>query len=132
MTTTFQIGAIGPAILVLYLIGSRVLALWLTRGRSEDTDGFFLGKRNFVWPVIGFSLFATNMSGASFVGLTGASYHSGIPVYSYEWMAAVIPVILIFFILPFGLRSPVFTIPEFLERRYDRRSRFALRCRPSS
>ena len=121
----FEITWIDLSILILYLVGSRVLALWLTRGKSGDSSGFFLGGRNFAWPVIGFSLFATNMSGASFVGLAGAGYNSGISVYSYEWMAAVILVIFIFFILPFYLRSNVFTMPEFLERRFDRRLRYA-------
>ena len=83
------------------------------------------GLGNFAWPVIGFSLFATNMLGASFVGLAGAGYNSGISVYSHEWMAAIILVIFIFFILPFYLRSNVFTMPEFLERRFDRRLRYA-------
>ena len=120
----FQVSAIDLTILVAYLVLSRVFALWLVRGKSNDTDGFFLGGRNFVWPLIGFSLFATNMSGGSFVGLAGAGYSSGIAVYSYEWMAAVILVFFILFILPFYLRTRIFTMPEFLERRYDRRSRY--------
>ena len=124
MISEFEVTWIDLTILIVYLIGSRILAIWLVSGKSGDTDGFFLGGRNFVWPLIGFSLFATNMSGASFVGLAGAGYSSGIAVYSYEWMAAVILIIFIFFILPFYLRSGVFTMPEFLERRYDRRTRY--------
>ena len=124
----FQIHPIDLTILIVYLIASRWLPLWLTRGSTQDTDSFFLGGRNFVWPLIGFSLFATNMSGASFVGLAGAGYSSGISVYSYEWMAAIILVIFIFFLLPFYIRTGVFTMPEFLERRYDRRARIGLTC----
>ncbi len=126
MPGEFQISTIDFSILIAYLLISRFIALWLVRGKSKNTDGFFLGGRNFIWPLIGFSLFATNMSGASFVGLAGAGYASGISVYSYEWMAAVILVIFILFILPFYLRSKVFTMPEFLERRFDRRSRYFL------
>jgi len=121
---SFDIHGIDVAILVGYLIVSRALALWIVRGRAAGTDGFFLGGRNLTWPLIGFSLFATNMSGSSFVGLAGAGYSSGIAVFSYEWMAAVILVLFVFFLLPFYLRSRVFTMPEFLERRFDRRSRF--------
>lgn len=124
MPGQFQVSAIDLTILIAYLILSRVLALWIVRGGSKDTDGFFLGGRNFIWPLIGFSLFATNMSGGSFVGLAGAGYSSGIAVYSYEWMAAVILVFFILFLLPFYLRTKIFTMPEFLERRYDRRSRY--------
>ena len=121
----FEITNIDLAVVAIYLIASRAVPLWLTRGGQGDTDGFFLGGRNFIWPMIGFSLFATNMSGASFVGMAGAGYTNGIAVFSYEWMAAVILVIFIFFLLPFYLRSGVFTMPEFLERRYDRRLRYA-------
>lgn len=124
MPGQFEVSAIDLTILVGYLILSRLLALWLTRGGAKDSDGFFLGGRNFVWPLIGFSLFATNMSGGSFVGLAGAGYSSGIAVYSYEWMASVILVFFILFVLPFYLRTRIFTMPEFLERRYDRRSRY--------
>ena len=74
---------------------------------------------------MGLSLFATNMSGSSFIGLAGAGYNQGIAVYSYEWMAVVVLIFFVFFILPFYLRSGVFTMPEFLEKRYDRRSRMA-------
>jgi len=78
--------------------------------------------------MIGFSLFATNMSGSSFVGLAGAGYSGGIAVYSYEWMAAIILIFFIFFLLPFYIKSGVFTMPEFLERRYDHRVRRIFSC----
>ncbi len=125
MPGSFEVAPIDLAILVGFIVMIRVLALWLVRGKSEDASGFFLGGRDFSWPLIGFSLFATNMSGASFVGMAGAGYKSGISVYSYEWMAALILVVFVIFLLPFYLRSGVFTMPEFLERRFDRRSRFA-------
>ena len=121
----FEITTLDLAVVGIYLVLSRVIPLWLTRGKQGDTDGFFLGGRNFTWPLIGFSLFATNMSGASFVGMAGAGYTNGIAVFSYEWMAAIILVVFIFFLLPFYLRSGVFTMPEFLERRYDSRLRYA-------
>ncbi len=125
MSERFDITGLDIGILVGYLILSRLIPLWLNRGGGDDSDGYFLGGRNFTWPLIGFSLFATNMSGASFVGLAGAGYNSGISVYSYEWMAAIILILFVFFILPFYLRSEVFTMPQFLEERYDRRSRLA-------
>ncbi|MGH3090690.1 MAG: sodium:solute symporter family transporter [Rubrobacteraceae bacterium] len=65
------------------------------------------------------------MSGATYVGLAGAGYSRGISVFAYEWMTTVILVIFIFFILPFYLRSEVFTLPEFLSKRYDQRSQLA-------
>lgn len=124
MSERFDISGIDIGILIAYLILSRIIPLVLS-GKKEDADDYFLGGRNFVWPLIGFSLFATNMSGASFVGLAGAGYSQGISVYSYEWMTSVILVIFIFFILPFYLRSGAFTMPQFLGQRYDQRSRLA-------
>ena len=121
---TFNVGPVDIGILIGYLILSRAFALWITRGGNSDSDGFFLGGRKLTWPLIGFSLFATNMSGASFVGLAGEGYNTGISVYSYEWMAAIILIFFVLFVLPFYLRSKVYTMPEFLERRYDRRSRY--------
>ena len=59
------------------------------------------------------------------MGLAGAGYNQGISVYAYEWMTTVILVIFIFFLLPFYLRSRVYTLPEFLERRFDGRARIA-------
>ena len=92
---------------------------------SSESEDYFLGGRNFLWPFVGLSLVATNMSGATFVGLAGGAYDQGISIYAYEWMAAVVLALFIFFILPFYLRSQVFTLPEFLERRFDHRSRKA-------
>ena len=104
MPESFEVSAIDLAILILWIVATRVAALWMVRGKSEDADGFFLGGRDFIWPLIGFSLFATNMSGASFVGMAGAGYGSGISVYSYEWMAAVILVVFVIFLLTFDLK----------------------------
>ncbi len=123
MFRQIEITYIDIGILIAYLILSKLIPLWLTRNKNEDSEGFFLGGKNFVWPMIGFSLFATNMSGASFVGLAGAGYSQGISVYSYEWMAALILIIFIFFLLPFYIKSGVFTMPQFLEKRYDYRLR---------
>jgi SSS family solute:Na+ symporter len=122
MSERFDITGLDIGILIGYLVLSRIIPLLLTP-KSEDSGDYFLGGRNFVWPLIGFSLFATNMSGASFVGLAGAGYSQGISVYSYEWMTSVILVVFIFFILPFYLRSGAFTMPQFLGQRYDQRSR---------
>lgn len=118
----FQAYTIDVIILISYPAASR--AIRLTR-HKEDAEDYFLGGRNFIWPFIGFSLFATNTSGSSFVGLAGANYNQGTSVYSYEWMAGGILAPFIFFILPFYPRSDVYTMPEFLAKRYDSRSRLA-------
>lgn len=131
----FTVTWIDLTVIIGYLVLSRIIPIVASArikkkakvgGRQTDeSEDYFLGGRNFVWPFVGLSLVATNMSGATFVGLAGGAYDQGISIFAYEWMAAVVLVIFIFFILPFYLRSKVFTLPEFLEKRYDRRSRMA-------
>jgi len=73
--------------------------------------------------VIGFSLFASNISSTTLIGLSGAAYSNGIAVSTYEWMSGVPLIILAFVFIPLYLRARITTIPEFLEVRFDRRSR---------
>lgn len=97
--------------------------LWLAR-RGEDTaEGYFLAGRDLVWPLIGISLFASNISSTTLVGLAGDAYSTGISVFDYEWMAALVLAFYAVFLLPAVLRARVFTMPEFLERRFDGRVR---------
>jgi SSS family solute:Na+ symporter len=124
MSDRFEVTGWDIGLLVVYLILSRIIPLLLS-GKNESSDDYFLGGRNFIWPFVGLSLVATNMSGATYVGLAGAGYAGGISVFAYEWMTTVILAIFIFFILPFYLRSQVFTLPEFLNNRFDGRSRLA-------
>ena len=127
MSERFDVTAIDLGVLIVYLIASRIIPLVLAPGSSGDeekaSEDYFLGGRNFIWPFVGLSLVATNMSGATYVGLAGAGYAQGISVFAYEWMTSVILAIFIFFLLPFYLRSEVFTLPEFLNNRFDVRSR---------
>ncbi|MEW6638422.1 MAG: sodium/solute symporter [Actinomycetota bacterium] len=122
MSERFEISGLDIGLLVGYLILSRIIPLVLSP-KGDTSDDYFLGGRNFIWPFVGLSLVATNMSGATYVGLAGAGYAQGISVFAYEWMTSVILVIFIFFLLPFYLRSGVFTLPEFLNNRFDGRSR---------
>jgi solute:Na+ symporter, SSS family len=101
-----------------------VLGVSLYAGRKEETDeDYFLAGRNLSWWLIGFSLLASNISTEHFVGMAGRGYELGLAIASYEWMAAVTLVIVALFFLPRFLRSGIFTIPEFLEHRYDARAR---------
>ena len=124
MSERFTVTGLDIGILIAYLLLSRIIPLLLS-GKNENSDDYFLGGRQFIWPFVGLSLVATNMSGATYVGLAGAGYSQGISVYAYEWMTTVILVVFIFFLLPFYLRSQVFTLPEFLSKRFDQRSRMA-------
>lgn len=117
-----NLGPIDLSVIGLYFAGMIALGLFLST-RSKGAEDYFLAGRNMTWPFIGLSLFASNISSTTLVGLSGDAYATGISVYSYEWMAAIILVIFALFFLPIILRSQVFTMPEFLSGRYDNRVR---------
>lgn len=98
------------------------IGVWISRG-LEDSDDLFLAGRSLGWPAIGFSLFASNISSTTMIGLAGAAYSTGIAVANYEWMAAVVLLFMCFFCLPVFMRTEITTLPELLERRFDRSSR---------
>jgi Na+/proline symporter len=109
-------------ILALYAVMMIVLGVAASRNTKGAND-YFLAGRNMNWFMIGFALFASNISSTTMVGLAGDAYSTGISVYNYEWMAGVVLVFFSVFILPMVLRSQVYTMPEYLERRFDRRAR---------
>jgi SSS family solute:Na+ symporter len=114
-------------VIFAYVGGLLLLGLLMSRRQVAPVD-YFLASRATQWPVIGLALLASNMSSTALVGLAGGAYSIGIAVYDYEWTAAVILVFFCVFLLPVVIRSGTFTMPEFLEQRYDARVRllFAL------
>lgn len=122
MESTVTLQPLDSALIVAYFVFAIGIGLWL--GRKHDTaEDFFLAGRKMLWPVIGISLFASNISSTTLVGLAGDAYATGISVFNYEWMAAVVLAVFAIFFLPAVLRSGVYTMPEFLARRYDERAR---------
>lgn len=103
-----------------------VIAIGIAVSRHEkDSESYFLAGRDLKWWLIGFSLIAANISAEQFVGMSGQAAKSsiGLAVASYEWIAAVTLVAVAFFFLPTFLRSGIYTIPEFLEYRYNHYAR---------
>lgn len=123
----FTITGFDIAVLLVYVLGTRLAFGWYLSRKtvSGTSQKYFLADRNLAWPIIGFSFYVSNMSGSTFVGLPGSGYNDGIAVYNYEWLPSVILIFFVFFILPFFLRSRVFTAPGFLGKRYDSRSKIA-------
>ena len=76
------------------------------------------------WPIVGIALFSANISSSTLVGLASDGFQTNINVYNYEWYAVIVLIIFSVFFLPFYLKSGVYTMPEFLERRFDKRSRY--------
>ncbi len=118
----FSLAPVDLIIIIVYFI----FVVWLgfRLGKKHDTaEDYFLAGRSMIWPFIGISLFASNISSTTLIGLAGDAYHTGISVYNYEWFASVVLVFFAIFLLPFVLRSAVYTMPEFLEKRFDGRAR---------
>ena len=113
------LATIDYAVIAAYALVVIALGLYAGRKQASGAD-FFLASRESTWPVVGLSLLASNISSATLIGLAGAAYISGIAVYNYEWMATVILIFFCIFFLPFILRAQIYTMPEFLERRYSR------------
>src|SRR5271154_5836746 len=121
------LGVLDWLVIGVYSGGLILLGLFMSRRHFGPAD-YFLASRATQWPVIGLALLASNMSSTALVGLAGGAYAVGISVYNYEWSAVVILVFFCLFLLPFVIRSQTYTMPEFLEHRYDARVRlyFAL------
>ena len=113
------------ALLSVYLLVTFGLAIYFGRRSTQAASAteYFLAGRALPWYLIGLSFYASNMSGASFVGLIGASYAHGLAIIHYEWTAALVLVIFAAFILPVFLRTRLFTVTEYLERRFEPRTR---------
>jgi solute:Na+ symporter, SSS family len=104
--------AIGAYVLVIACAG-----LLLSR-KPKSSEDYFLAGRSLRWPFIGASLFAANISAEHFVGLAGSGYSGGMAVGGYEWSAVFCLVPLIALFLPFYIKNRIYTVPEFLEKRY--------------
>jgi SSS family solute:Na+ symporter len=97
--------------------------LWKSRHEKTSED-YFLAGRGLKWWLIGFSLIAANISSEQLVGMSGnAASHVGLAIASYEWMAAITLVVVAFAFLPYFLRAGIYTMPEFLEVRYNSTAR---------
>ena len=121
-TTPTVLTLLDWTVVAVYTAGLVLLGLLVSRRRVAPVD-YFLASRATRWPAIGLALFASNMSSTALVGLAGGAYSVGLSIYNYEWSANVILVFFCVFLLPYIIRSQTFTMPEFLERRFDRRAR---------
>lgn len=122
-------GGIDILVFVLFIVA--VVAVGLLKSRSgreqTNTQEFFLAGRGLSWWLIGFSLIAANISTEQFVGMSGnAASHVGLAIASYEWMAAITLVVVAFGFLPYFLRAGIYTMPEFLEYRFNRLARLLM------
>ncbi|MEM8558695.1 MAG: sodium:solute symporter [Bacteroidota bacterium] len=120
---TFTLTPLDIAAVVLYGLLIFGIGVYFSR-RTEDGEDYFLAGRSLTWGLIGISLLASNLSSSAMIGMAGEAYGGiGLAVYNYEWMAAMVLVVFVLFFLPFYIKSGIYTMPEFLEKRFDGRSR---------
>ena len=109
----------------LYFFVLLLLALWIFFQKNKNTEDYFLAGRNVGWFVIGASIFASNIGSEHIVGLAGTGFETGTPMAHYELHSWIV-LLLGWLFLPFYFRSGVYTMPEFLEKRFDSKSRWFL------
>jgi SSS family solute:Na+ symporter len=122
-------GLIDVLVFVAFIAAVLFVGIWKSRTKHEhqDAQDFFLAGRGLTWWLIGFSLIAANISTEQFVGMSGnAASHVGLAIASYEWLAAVTLFVVAFGFLPYFLRAGIYTMPEFLEYRYNSAARFLM------
>jgi SSS family solute:Na+ symporter len=109
----------------IVLAGSLGVGLYMAQKAKagQNSSNFFLGGRKITWPIIGASLFATNIGAEHLVGLSGDSYRYGLSAGSVELTTAITLGFACAFLFPYYIKNKVFTIPEFLELRYNRSAR---------
>ncbi len=112
-------------VLSIYFLALIAVAVWVVLQKNKNTEDYFLAGRNVGWFVIGASIFASNIGSEHVVGLAGTGFESGTPMAHYELHAWIV-LLLGWLFLPFYVRSGAFTMPEFLEKRFDSRSRWFL------
>src|SRR5213594_168574 len=99
------------------------IAWWAARREKAVSSDYFLASRDVAWFAVGASLFASNIGSEHLVGLAGAGSSTGLAVGHFEWLACLILLLLGWLFVPYYLKSGVYTMPEFLEKRYNAASR---------
>ena len=106
----------GYALLILSV------GLWVSKekdGKQKNAEDYFLASKSLPWWAIGASLIAANISAEQFIGMSGSGYALGLAIASYEWMAALTLIVVGKYFLPIFIEKGLYTIPEFVEKRYS-------------
>ena len=109
-------------IVFLYAISLFALAQWVSRekeGHQKNARDYFLAGNSLPWWAIGASLIAANISAEQIIGMSGSGFAIGLGIASYEWMAAITLILVGKYLLPIFLKHGIYTMPQFLEQRYD-------------
>ncbi|KAA3609317.1 MAG: sodium/glucose cotransporter [Calditrichaeota bacterium] len=104
---------------IIFIVG---LGLWVSRekkGHEKDSRDYFLASKALPWWAVGSSLIAANISAEQFIGMSGSGFAVGLAIASYEWMAAITLLVVGKFFLPIFIEKELYTIPQFIEKRFS-------------
>lgn len=106
-------------LVVVYIV---IILFWAFKNaNNSDSESYFLAGRNMSWKAVGLSLFAASVSSTTLIGQSAEGFKTGLAVFNYQWVSILVMIFFAMFFLPFYIRSGVYTMPEFLEKRYDKR-----------
>lgn len=114
------LGVIDYVIFGVYVLIIIAVGLTVSRKNKDSTEGYFLAGKSLPWWSIGASLIAANISAEQFIGMSGSGFSIGLGIASYEWMAAITLILVGKFFLPIFIKRGIYTIPQFVEQRYNR------------
>ncbi|HEX9705117.1 MAG TPA: sodium:solute symporter [Gemmatimonadales bacterium] len=120
------VSSLDVLVIGLYFVVIFGIGWWAARREKHSSADYFLASREVGWLAVAASLFASNIGSEHLVGLAGSGAAGGFAVGHFEWLACLILLLLGWVFVPFYLRSGVFTMPEFLERRYNAAARWYL------
>lgn len=122
MLTITNISLIDISIIALYLIG--IIWWGLRNAKNKSSTDYFLAGRNMGWVMVGLALFSASISTSTLIGHSGATYKYGLVIFNYNLVSVLVMVFFAWIFLPFYIKSGIFTMPEFLERRFDSRAKY--------
>lgn len=122
-----QLHSLDYLVFLVYFIGVAGYGYWVYNRKMNhqlksggmDSKDFFLAEGSLTWWAIGASLIASNISAEHFIGMSGSGFALGLAISSYEWMAAATLIIIAIFFIPIYLKNKIFTMPQFLAKRYN-------------
>lgn len=124
-----MLSSLDIGIIAAYAISLFAIAQWVSRekvGHDKNAQDYFLAGKALPWWAIGASLIAANISAEQIIGMSGSGYVMGLAIASYEWMAAITLIIVGKYMLPVFLKRGIYTMPQFLEQRYDHKVRMVM------
>ncbi len=116
-------GTLDIIVFILYAILIVVIGNWLVRSkeRQRSSEDYFFANKSLPWYLVGSSIIAANISAEQFIGMSGSGYAIGLAIATYEWIAAIILIVVAKYFLPVFIHNKIETMPQFLALRYNER-----------